>query len=109
MVRSGEENPDALLRRGIERILNDMSLRRYPARYFESALCWPGAHGGDLLQKCKALLRNPNGRAAAFEYKRRYMDGLTLEDIVIEYGSEAGFDSDDITIARETLGTPPPR
>ena len=92
------------LRFEIDRIIEDMKQRKYPPQYFMRALGWPTADDEELLDSAKALLRNPGGQVAAFEYKRRYGDGLTLEDVVIARGASLAFSIDDIELARHTLG-----
>jgi len=93
------------LRYHLQRVIVDMRERAYPPAYFMRALNWPQADEDELLEQSKALLRNPEGQNAAFEYKRRYPNGLTLEDIVVAHGIVLGFDAEDVAIARRTLGS----
>ena len=104
MTEAPDNGVSASLRYHVERIIGDMQGRPYPPLYFMRALNWADADDDELLERCKALLRSPEGQNTAFEYKRRYDDGLTLEDVVISFGPLLGFDTEDMTIASRTLG-----
>jgi hypothetical protein len=81
-----------------------MKMRRYPPLRFIQALNLPAADDAELLERAKALLGSPEGQTAAFQYKRNHPQGHTLEDIVIKHGHGLGFTSQDIELARRTLG-----
>lgn len=104
MAESDEDAVSASLRYHLDRIIGDMQRRRYPPLYFMRAINWTDADDDELLERCKGLLRNPVGQSAADDYKRRFHDGLTLEDVVISHGASLGFEAEDIAIARRTLG-----